>query len=78
MSWNKMIFCLSCYGTHVSIIESLYIFLIDIIFWIDLDAPDVDVLTEEPQDAGEPKIDDTWSPYESKMVSRLFDPPTDD
>jgi hypothetical protein len=47
----------------------------NIIFWIDLNAPDVDVLTEDPQNGGEPKIDDSWSPYESKMgSSKLFDP----
>jgi hypothetical protein len=40
-----------------------------------LNAPDVDVLTEDPQNGGEPKIDDSWSPYESKMgSSKLFDP----
>lgn len=50
----------------------------DIIFWIDLNAPDMaDVLTEDSQNASELKIDDSWSPYESKMGSRLFDPPTD-
>jgi hypothetical protein len=51
----------------------------DIIFWIDLNAPDVvDVLNEDLRNASEPKIDDSWSPYEPKMVSRFFDPPTDD
>jgi len=46
----------------------------NIMFWIDLNAPDVDVLTEDPQNASEPKIDDSWSPYETKMGSKLFDP----
>ena len=38
-------------------------------FWTDLNAPDTtDILTEELRGASEPKIDDAWSPYESKMV----------
>ncbi len=48
-----------------------------IMFLIDLNVSDgADVLAEEPRGASEPKIDDAWSPYESKMVSRLFNPPT--
>ena len=50
-----------------------------IMFWIDLNAPDAaDVLTEELRGTSEPKIDDAWSPYGSKMVSTIFfSPPTD-
>jgi len=50
------------------------IIFMNIMFWIDLDAPDVDVLTEDLQNANKTKIDDSWSPYESKMGSKLFDP----
>ena len=40
-----------------------------IMFWIDLNAPDaVDVLTDELQGTREPKNNNAWSPYESKMV----------
>ena len=43
----------------------------------DLNAPDAaDLLPEELRGASEPKIGDAWSPYESKMVSTLFNPPT--
>ena len=50
-----------------------------IMFWIDLNAPDAaDVLAGEPQGVSEPKIDDAWSPYESKLVSGLFNRPTND
>ena len=38
-------------------------------FWTDLNAPDTtDILTDESRGANELKIDDAWSPYESKMV----------
>ena len=48
-------------------------------FSIDLNVPDAaDLLAEEPRGASEPKIDDAWSPYESKMVSTLFNSPTHD
>ena len=40
-----------------------------IYFWTDLNAPDsTDILMDESRSASEPKIDDTWLPYESKMV----------
>jgi hypothetical protein len=56
-----------------------YFYTFHIMFWIDLNAPEAaDLLTEEQRGSSEPKIDDAWSPYESKMVSRLFNPPTND
>ena len=62
--------------------KSIELFLytpMHIMFWIDLNAPDVaDVLAGEPQGVSEPKIDDAWSPYESKMVGGLFNRPTND
>jgi hypothetical protein len=50
-----------------------------ITFWIDLNMPAAtDVLTEELRGTSESKIAEAWSPYESKMVSRLPDPLTTD
>ena len=50
-----------------------------IIFCTDLNAPDAsDLLPEELRGASEPKVGDAWSPYESKMVSTLFNAPTHD
>jgi hypothetical protein len=60
-------------------LNCFYTFQCILYFSIDLNAPDVaDVLNEGPRDASKPKIADAWSPYESKMASRLFNPPTND
>ena len=62
--------------------KSIELFLyapMHIVFWIDLNAPDAaDIFAGEPQGVSEPKIDDAWSPYESKMVSGLSNCPTND
>jgi hypothetical protein len=68
-SWNKVIPCPSCCGMHVSIFLHGLVSTLLIMFWIDLNAPDaVDVLTDELRGTREPKNNDAWSPYESKMV----------
>jgi len=51
--------------------KSIELFLytpMHIMFWIDLNAPDVaDILVGEPQGVSEPKIDDAWSHFSDPL-----------
>jgi hypothetical protein len=60
--WNARKYIPLNFFIHFNFLNAYHIFG-------DLNAPDTtDILTDESRGASEPKIDDAWSPYESKMV----------